>query len=930
MSRVITKRAMPLLLALILITSMVLFAPAYADVTNLVVTPDSGEYGDTIVVTGDGITAGKEVRLYWDLVQDWDGEAGLLNTTTAEASGEFEIWFDVPEAVAGTHYVWVEDVEANDFDKVTFTVIPLIDPSATSGLATDRITVDGYGFGGEKNVAILLVAEEDDEPIAGKTTSESLDDWDLTETTYSETLTNTPVEPGTVEITISGDKSGSISDEDHPGTLSGTIGGVEVEGTINYVTGEIELELAQALYATVSVSCSYNYYTDTKNQVYVFTTAVETNELGSFSRTIRVPDEEDMGTGDYLLYAFDSAGNEDYVDFTIGAMISLSVDEGPTGTVVEIRGRGFDPEQTIDAGEITINGVDCPFADPDVESVDIDSDGDFRVEIVIPMVDDTGEYTITVRETGAEPDDIATADFEVTGLPSITLTPEYGKPGDTVTIRGENFTQIEGTEVTLTITGQTWSETFELEDDGTFEGTFTIPALADGDYDFVATDDYGLKDSEEFRIGFMLVLVSPDEVETGELVTLMGRGFTGEGAWNATLEDGTVLVEDGDVDEDGDFTETVYMPTVPPGEYDVIFWDVDAEIKLTTTITVTATTTLTLDPDTAPAGYNVTVSGSGFVHKEKELIEWVLYNVTADGEVDEEWDLDVWVGAKGEEKEWRVNTTEDGVFEGWFEIPELDPGVYYINATQEDFDIYAQAVLTVIEEELYIEPTKTTFARGDVLSFTFESSFPDKYTLKIYDPDDNLYWMITIEEGDYIKIDTLHAIPSGFWTTYELPSDAPLGTWTWKALDEDNEVVANGTFTVVESALEQRFATIDESIQSLSEEISGVKEDVAGLKEDISGVKSDVADLKSDVAAAAKAAQEASKAVSELSEAVSEVAETATTAAAAAQEAKSAAEEAKTAASGLTPLIYGAIGVSLIAALAAIVSLIQISRRIAG
>ena len=63
------------------------------------------------------------------------------------------------------------------------------------------------------------------------------------------------------------------------------------------------------------------------------------------------------------------------------------------------------------------------------------------------------------------------------------------------------------------------------------------------------------------------------------------------------------------------------------------------------------------------------------------------------------------------------------------------------------------------------------------------------------------------------------------------------------------------------------------------------------LEERIASVKSDITALKSDVAAAAPAAQEA----------------------------RTAAEEAKTAASGLTPLIYGAI-----------VSLIQISRRIAG
>ncbi len=50
----------------------------------------------------------------------------------------------------------------------------------------------------------------------------------------------------------------------------------------------------------------------------------------------------------------------------------------------------------------------------------------------------------------------------------------------------------------------------------------------------------------------------------------------------------------------------------------------------------------------------------------------------------------------------------------------------------------------------------------------------------------------------------------------------------------------------------------------------------------------------------------------------------------AATDAKTATEGAKTAATGLTTLVYGAIGASLIAALAAIVSLMQISRRIAG
>ncbi len=940
MSRVITKRAMPLLLALLLVAlSVVVPAHASIEITSTEDTAGnaktSGDYGDTVVVKGEGVTAGKEVKLYWDLVQDWDGEAGLLNTTTADPDGTFEIWFDVPEAVNGTHYIWVEDVESSLFDSVKFIVYPLIAPSITSGLERDSVTVDGYGFGAEQYVALLLVTSPEGNKEA--TDVVLLESWDGTETTIETTLENVPIEPGSVVVSVAG--VGTLQDNGK-GKLVGAIG----EGTIDYVTGDIVVSLEDGPnpgYMDVDVTCDYDYFEDETDTVYVFATNIQTNEVGSFSRTVRVPYEEDMGTGSYALYALDGEGNYDTAAFKIGAVISLSVDEGPTGTVVEIRGEGFKANAQIEEGDITIDGVTCPFVDD--EAVTVDSDGEFTVEVVIPVVDEVDEYEITVTDGT----NTASADFEVTGLPGITFTPEYGAPGDVITIEGENFTQLEGTEVTLSYGD--WSETFELEEDGTFSGTFSVPALDDGTYTFTVEDEYGLSAEESFRVSFIIAVVTPDEAETGEELTLMGRGFTEGGEWNASLSDGTVLVEDGTVDDDGTFLETVYLPTVPEGDYEVIFWDVDAEIKVTVPFTVTHSTTITLDPDTAPAGYNVTVTGAYFTHHSGTELEWVIYNVTADGEVDEDWDLDVWVGAEG--KDWRANTTDDGDFEGWFEIPELDPGTYYINVT-DDNDLFAQAVLTVIEEVLNVEPTKTEFRRDEVLSFTFESSFANPYTLKVYDPDDNLYWTISITEDDYTKVGTLHVIPTGFWSAYSFPSDAPLGTWSWEVL-EDSDVVANGTFTLAESVeaykedivelnetvtgLKEDISGLKEDISGLKEDVSGVKEDISGLKEDVSGVKEDISGLKEDiselagdVAAAAKAAEEASKSVSELADVVSEVADTASSAKSAAEEAKAAAEEAKTAASGLTPLIYGAIGVSLIAALAAIVSLIQLSRRIAG
>ena len=79
-----------------------------------------------------------------------------------------------------------------------------------------------------------------------------------------------------------------------------------------------------------------------------------------------------------------------------------------------------------------------------------------------------------------------------------------------------------------------------------------------------------------------------------------------------------------------------------------------------------------------------------------------------------------------------------------------------------------------------------------------------------------------------------------------------------------------------------------------------------------------------------RAAEDLSDTVSGIADTASDAKDAADNAKSAADAAKTSADEAKTVTSGLTTLVYGAIGASLVAALAAIVSLMQISRRIAG
>ncbi|MEE8598627.1 MAG: hypothetical protein V3S69_03825 [Dehalococcoidales bacterium] len=68
----------------------------------------SGEKGQTIIVEGaaDSVASGYAVSVYWDDIQAWNGATGLLNTSSIDNDGGFEIWFDVPQDSVGTHQLW--------------------------------------------------------------------------------------------------------------------------------------------------------------------------------------------------------------------------------------------------------------------------------------------------------------------------------------------------------------------------------------------------------------------------------------------------------------------------------------------------------------------------------------------------------------------------------------------------------------------------------------------------------------------------------------------------------------------------------------------------------------------------------------------------------------------------------------------------------
>ena len=373
--------------------------------------------------------------------------------------------------------------------------------------------------------------------------------------------------------------------------------------------------------------------------------------------------------------------------------------------------------------------------------------------------------------------------------------------------------------------------------------------------------------------------------------------------------------------------------------YDIVVIDEDTDIEVTTEFEITHATSLDVEPMEAPSGYNITFEGRYWSESDDEEFEWWVYNDT------EEWDITdmVYWDTDEELDTWPVADLDYGEFDAWWVMlvpdsaadeDDWSKGTYSMNVTYGDDWIF-QYDFVVGDEHVSIAPRKSTFRIGDTVSFDIQHSFGNVEeaddgeiydgVIDIYDPDGDLYFEtdgLTMWE----KSGMYYFVPVSGQASNMNPlillDDAPLGDWTWEWLmnDEgDNDLISEGTFTVAAS---------NEDI--VSGKIDDLNNQITSLQDSVSDVTDEFDDVRSDIADVAAIAEQAVSAANTAAEAIQTVAQTANTASQAAENAADAANAAKDAASGLTTLVYGAIGASLVAALAAIVSLMQISRRIAG
>ena len=690
----------------------------------------------------------------------------------------------------------------------------------------------------------------------------------------------------------------------------------------------------------------------------------ETDEDGYFSLTFDVPMWDD---GDYLVNCSDESAGKAEDGFTIGPALTIDKDFGPCGTVVRVDGRGFTGGTVINtAVDITLDGV-TPVHTRDGKNVTASSAGAFAVYIVIPS-DTVDDHEIEIDDGLGK---VATADFEIDGEAEVEITPEYGTPGTVLTVKGYNFTRVSGTDVDIELESQTASATTDAT--GSFTATIVIPPLDFGEaYGVNATDEKDCAATTPVLVALIVLQLSDYSAPVGSRITLMGSGFSNYAGndWNATLGDLDLIESQPITPTKSYFSKDFYVPSVPSGTYTIGVFDIGEEIQVGIDFTVTDQAALSVSRANIPNGYNLTIEGTHFAEKVATTTQWYLYNST------DVWNLNDESNVTIGDLVTVPTTDEDGEFTGYYLIPEfLELGSYTLNCTtisnaavDPDITQYAEVDIEIVPEEVVLIVGNPSYARGQTITFLIKATLKkDPFYLGIKNPEGSEVFNSSWVDASWATIGAWFYVPSNkqidmsIGDVYSLTADAMPGTYTYAFWDDDKEY-ANGTFQVTElTEIEQ----LQQDISGVATSVLGLGTSVIDLATSLVGVSGAAADASAAAASAAAAAGDAKAAAEAAMAAVADVGDTASDALDAANDAKSSADAAKTAAdsslaaandakttaqaaadaatdakdaaettqqqtSGLTTLVYGAIGASLIAALAAIVSLMQISRRIAG
>ena len=284
------------------------------------------------------------------------------------------------------------------------------------------------------------------------------------------------------------------------------------------------------------------------------------------------------------------------------------------------------PESGLPGTEVTVYGYDCAkdklvdiYYDGNLIATDrTSSKGDFTIFFTVPE-GYKGHYQV-FADVG-----YASVDTYFTVKPGLTLSPEKGPAGTTVTVKGQGFAKDEeGIELMYyrNDSYETIERNIVANAKGSWQRSFQIPSSTRGEHKIDALGAvsrlYEVQDAT-FRVTSE-ISIDKSSGSVGDTITMTASRFAASEKGIEILFDGEAVVTDIKANSEGEWQESFQVPEMPAGEYSVTAEGEQTSREDVGDLSFEIEPDIVLSPDAGHVDMNLTVTGQGFAASEDVVI----------------------------------------------------------------------------------------------------------------------------------------------------------------------------------------------------------------------------------------------------------------------------------------------------------------------
>ena len=457
------------------------------------------------------------------------------------------------------------------------------------------------------------------------------------------------------------------------------------------------------------------------------------------------------------------------------ALPSVSAQAQCDGPFIELT-----PESGLPGTEVTVYGYDCAgdklvdiYYDGNLIATDrTSSKGDFTIFFTVPE-GYKGHYQV-FADVG-----YASVDTYFTVKPGLTLSPEKGPVGTTVTVKGQGFAKDEeGIELMYyrNDSYETIERNLVANAKGSWQRSFQIPSSTRGEHKIDALGAvsklYEVQDAT-FRVTSE-ISIDKSSGSVGDTITMTASRFAASEKGIEILFDGEAVVTDIKANSEGEWQASFEVPEIPAGEYSVTAEGEQTSREDVGDLSFEIESNIVLSPADGHVDMNLTVTGRGFPASEDVVILYDTSQVATAG------------------------TDDQGTFEVSFSVPESRHGEHLVQArptggtnNTADLETNASATFTM-ESTPPPVPTLISPADRNRMGFMGKEA-PTFEWSEVSDESGVAYYSLQIAtSADFTTSSVIVTVTDLTETNYTLTETEalPLGTYYWivQAVDDaENE-----------------------------------------------------------------------------------------------------------------------------------------------